>query len=107
LVIWYFDLNHKNERIVISSNNPFSPKHYVDSITNPTGNPAIKSQYDARVTGKHIHLENPQKESRLRKELKEKRARREKHQARKRLGVMGRREAKLKGVWTLRPEDAK
>ena len=79
----------------------------MDSVTNPTGNPAIKSQYDARVVGKHVHLENPQKESRLKRLQKEKKARREAHQARKKLGVIGRREAKLKGVWTLNPEDAK
>jgi len=97
----------KNEKIVVSSTDPFNPKRYVDSITNPTANPAIHSQYDSRVKGKHVHLENPQKESRLTKERKEKRARREKHQARKKLGVMGRKEAKLKGVWTLPPEDAK
>lgn len=93
--------------MVISSNNPFSVKTYVDSLTNPTGNAAVQSQYDARVTGKHVHLENPAKESRMTKERKEKRARREKDKLRKQSGVMGRKEAKLKGVWTLAPRDAK
>jgi len=96
-----------NERILVSSTEPFSPKRYVDSITNPSGKPSVQSQFDVRVLGKHVHLENPQKESSLKKELKEKRARREKHQARKKLGIMGRKEAKLKGVWALSPEDAK
>ena len=91
----------------MTSADPFNPKRYVSDQLNRHAPPAeASSQYDARVKGKNLLLVNPLKESRLTKQRKEKTARREKHKARKRLGIMGRKEAKCRGIWTLDPRDA-
>ena len=47
------------------------------------------------------------KESLETRERKKKRARREKEEERKKLGVIGRKEAKLRGIWELDPRVAK
>lgn len=52
-------------------------------------------------------LENPVRESRVKKERDEKKARRAKEKAQKLLGVIGRKEAKLKGLWELEEEQKK
>lgn len=52
-------------------------------------------------------LENPVKESREKKERLERKAKQKAHKERKRLGVVGRREAREKAVWKLDEHQAK
>ena len=53
--------------------------------------------YNTRVKGRQILLENPARESRAKKELEAKRAAKKKEE-RKRLGVIGKKGAKEKGM---------
>ncbi|KDR72174.1 hypothetical protein GALMADRAFT_74026 [Galerina marginata CBS 339.88] len=55
--------------------------------------------YTARVKGRMMLLENPARDSRAKKALDEKRVVRKKERERKKLGVIGKREAKERGVW--------
>lgn len=55
--------------------------------------------YAARVKGRQILLENPARESRAMKELDEKRIRKKRDKEKKKLGIIGKREAKEKGIW--------
>lgn len=63
--------------------------------------------YASRVKGRQILLENPARESRAMKELEEKRMRKRKNKEKKKLGIIGKREAKEKGVWKFDNEQAK
>jgi len=55
--------------------------------------------YAARVKGRQILLENPARESRAMKELDEKRIRKKRDKEKKKLGIIGKREAKEKNIW--------
>jgi hypothetical protein len=97
--------------------NPYSqisfivgPQHMVDEPTKPTFTPnyvkaSLKSSADAagiyssRIQGRKILLDNPVRESKVKKERQEKRSGRRKHQERKAAGIIGRKEAKEKCVW--------
>jgi ribonuclease P protein subunit POP4 len=61
----------------------------------------------SRVQGRKVLLENPARESRAKKERQEKRLRRRKHQERMAMGIIGRKEAKEKGVWRFDPAQAR
>ncbi|KAH9481988.1 Ribonuclease P protein subunit p29 [Psilocybe cubensis] len=63
--------------------------------------------YSTRVQGRQILLENPARESRAKKALEEKRIRRNRQRERKKLGIIGKREAKEKGVWKFEEAQAK
>ncbi|KAF9547255.1 RNase P subunit p29-like protein [Agrocybe pediades] len=63
--------------------------------------------YNTRVKGRQVLLENPAKESRAMKALAEKRALKKKEKERKQLGIIGKREAKEKGVWKFDESQAK
>lgn len=63
--------------------------------------------YASRVKGRQILLENPARESRAMKELQEKRMRSKRDKEKKKLGIIGRREAKEKGVWKFDEAQAK
>lgn len=63
--------------------------------------------YAMRVKGRQILLENPARESRAMKELEEKRMRKRRDKDNKKLGVIGKREAKEKGVWEFDKTQAK
>jgi ribonuclease P protein subunit POP4 len=52
-------------------------------------------------------LENPARESRAKKELAEKRTRQKKDKEKKQRGLLGKRQAREKGVWKLDPSQAK
>lgn len=52
-------------------------------------------------------LENPHGKSHERKEREEKKANREMEKARKQSGVMGKKEAALRGLWKLEKEQTK
>ncbi|KAK2463464.1 hypothetical protein APHAL10511_004550 [Amanita phalloides] len=86
----------KNGRIKITSNAPFTPT-YVTSHLTQTSDPA--SIYADRVQNRQIMLENPARESRIKEEEREKQKRRDTRKARKRLGVVGTKEAKERGFW--------
>ncbi|KAG8928429.1 hypothetical protein FRC01_005954 [Tulasnella sp. 417] len=59
-----------------------------------------EEEYTKNYQGKRLWLDNNAVESRHAKNLKEKEARRVAHEKRRKLGTIGRNEAKRKGVWT-------
>ena len=63
--------------------------------------------YASRVKGRQILLENPARENRAIKELEKKRMRKKKDKEKKKLGIIGKREAKEKSVWTFDQAQAK
>ena len=65
------------------------------------------AMYASRVKGRQILLENPARESRAMKELQEKRMRKKRDEEKKKLGIIGKREAKEKGVWKFDQAQAK
>lgn len=65
------------------------------------------TMYNNRVKGRQILLENPMRDSRLKQELEKKRAVRKQDKERKHAGVIGKKEAKEKGVWKFDERQAK
>ncbi|PPR00119.1 hypothetical protein CVT26_008899 [Gymnopilus dilepis] len=94
----------KGERLQFTSLEPFTPK-YVTSNLSQTSDP--QGMYNTRVKGRLMLLENPARDSRAKKELEEKRAIKKKEKERKKLGIIGKREAKEKGVWKFDASQAK
>jgi ribonuclease P protein subunit POP4 len=84
--------------------NPFTPTYVTSNLSlssDPTG------MYVSRVKGRQIPLKNPARESRAMKELEKKRMRKRRDKEKKNLGIIGKREAKEKGVWTFDKAQAK
>lgn len=96
----------QNQRITFSSAHPFTPL-YVEKHLSKSANLDPKALYENRVKGRSVLLENPVRESRVKKERDEKKARRAKEKAQKQLGLIGRKEAKLRGLWELEEEQKK
>ncbi|KAJ8082585.1 RNase P/RNase MRP complex subunit [Marasmius tenuissimus] len=92
------------QRLKFNSAKPFVPT-FVQSSATQASDPA--EIYASRIHGRKILLENPARESRKRKEQEEKRQRRATHNQKKKLGIIGRREAKEKGVWKFDEAQAK
>ena len=63
--------------------------------------------YASRVKGRQILLENPARESKAMKELEEKRMRKRRDKEKKKLGIIGKREAKEKSIWKFDQAQAK
>jgi len=63
--------------------------------------------YNTRVKGRQLLLENPARESRAKKEREAKRAAKRQEKERKNLGVIGKKEAREKGVWKFDESQAK
>jgi len=63
--------------------------------------------YNTRVKGRQILLENPPRESRAKKEREAKRAVNKQEKERKNLGIIGKKEAREKGVWNFDESQAK
>jgi ribonuclease P protein subunit POP4 len=63
--------------------------------------------YTTRVKGRQILLENPVRESRAKKELEAKRAMKKKERERKKLGIIGKKEARQKEIWKFDKKQAK
>ncbi|KAF8799049.1 hypothetical protein BYT27DRAFT_7227965 [Phlegmacium glaucopus] len=63
--------------------------------------------YASRVKGRQILLENPARESKAMKELEGKRMRKKRDKEKKKLGIIGKREAKGKGIWKFDEAQAK
>lgn len=83
---------------------PFTPT-FVTSNLSLSSDPGM--MYTTRVKGRQILLENPVRESRAKKELDKKRAARQAARERKQQGVIGKKEAREKGVWKFDDEQAK
>ena len=65
------------------------------------------SMYNSRVKGRQILLENPARESRAKREREAKRAAKKKENEKKNLRIIGKKEAKEKGVWKFDESQAK
>ncbi|KAF9477710.1 hypothetical protein BDN70DRAFT_907112 [Pholiota conissans] len=63
--------------------------------------------YNTRVKGRQILLENPVRDSRAKKELEAKRATKKKERERKKLGIIGKKEAREKEIWKFDKAQAK
>ncbi|KAK7040751.1 RNase P/RNase MRP complex subunit [Paramarasmius palmivorus] len=94
----------KGQRLKFSTTSPFVPAFVTSSVTQASDPAEI---YASRIHGRKILLENPVRESRTKKEREEKRKRRIADKEKKKLGVIGRREAKERGVWKLDERQAK
>jgi len=103
----YKDISQiNNVHLKFSTADPFVPG-YVKSRLQKSSNIDPESVYNTRVRDRQIILDNPPRDSRLKKAREEKKARRQKDLHRKKLGVIGRKEAELKGVWKLEESQAK
>lgn len=96
----------QNQRLKLSSAAPFTPT-YVQAHLARSANLNPQAVYESRVKDRQIIFENPAQESRTRKERDAKRARRAKGAEKRKLGVIGRREAEIKGLWKLQDSQAK
>ncbi|KAH8118166.1 RNase P/MRP, p29 subunit [Phellopilus nigrolimitatus] len=96
----------KNERLKFSSAHPFTPA-FVESRLSKSKNLDPKALYDSRIRGRGILLENPARDSRLKKESDEKKARRFKEKDKGKRCAIGRKEVALKGLWKLEEDQKK
>ncbi|KAJ7593403.1 RNase P/MRP, p29 subunit [Mycena floridula] len=94
----------KNQRLKFSSASPFVPT-YVKSNLTQTSNP--DEIYATRVHGRKILLENPVKQSKLKTERLAKKERSRKEKEKRKLAVIGRKEAKERRIWKLEDSQAK
>ncbi|EIN10421.1 RNase P/MRP p29 subunit [Punctularia strigosozonata HHB-11173 SS5] len=90
----------KGDGIKFNNATPFTPS-YVQLGTSST------DQYANRVQGRHMFLANPVKASAAKQEREKRRNERRKANELKQRGVMGKREAREKGIWKLDPAQAK
>ena len=93
-----------NRKVTFSSGAPFTPSYVVSQLSLSSDPTAM---YASRVRGRQMLLDNPMRESRTKKEMDEKRLRRKKQKESKSLGIIGKREAKEKGVWKFDESQAK
>lgn len=91
----------KGQKVSFSSSSPFAPT-YVQSHT-----PSNTTAYTSRIQGRQILLENPARESRAKKLRDAKRARQAQDGARRKAGVLSRKDAKFTGAWKLDKSIAK
>lgn len=97
----------QTDRIRLTSDAPFTPTYVEARLSKKHVDPG--SIYASRVKGRQIMLDNPARESQRRKSQEEKkqRVRAEKQKRKARRDVLGKREAKAKGLWKLEGEQAK
>jgi ribonuclease P protein subunit POP4 len=88
----------------LTTSTPFIPEYVQSSLTQSSDPVGI---YSSRVKGRQIILENPVRESKAKKERDGKRARRAAEREKRKVSIMGRREASDKGIWKLDKEQAK
>ncbi|KAG7095192.1 hypothetical protein E1B28_005969 [Marasmius oreades] len=96
-----FDMT--GQRLKLTTAQPFVPTFVQSSVTQASDPSEI---YASRVHERRILLENPVRGSHIRKDREKKRQRRTAYKQKK-VGIMGRREAKKKGVWKLDDSQAK
>ena len=94
----------QNQRLKLSSSDPFTPA-YINSTVKGSSDPA--GIYASRIKGRQILLENPPRDSKAKKARDEKKARQRVNKERKKIGIIGKREAKQKGVWRFDKAQAK
>lgn len=80
---------------------------FVQSELAKSSNLNPKSVYENRVKNKFIPLENPARSSREKKQRDAKRKRKAEEKQRRRLGIIGRKDAAVKGVWKMAKEQTK
>jgi len=93
-----------NQRIRLTSTAPFTPT-YVKSNVTRTSDPA--QIYASRVQGRQILLDNPARESKLKKIKEEKKVKRLAEKAKRDAAVMGRRDPRRADIWRLTPAETK
>ncbi|KAF9446073.1 RNase P/MRP, p29 subunit [Macrolepiota fuliginosa MF-IS2] len=91
-------------RVTFKSSTPYIPQYVTSNLTASSDPSDI---YANRVQGRQLLLENPVRDPRKRKEEEEKRQKIYELKKRKKMGVIGKREAKEKGVWRLDKTQAK
>ncbi|KAF8645581.1 hypothetical protein AX16_007725 [Volvariella volvacea WC 439] len=94
----------KNDRLQFTSTNPFVPTFVTSQLTQASDPASI---YAARIQNRQIMLENPARESRTKKLLEEKKQRRKEEKKRRKKGLIGKKEAGLKGIWKLDESQAR
>lgn len=82
--------------ISLSSSAPFAPSFVIASLTQSSDPTAI---YTSRVKGRTMLLDNPARDSRLKKEMEAKSELRKKEKERRKLGIVGRRKRQERGIW--------
>ncbi|KAJ3549734.1 hypothetical protein NMY22_g779 [Coprinellus aureogranulatus] len=80
----------------LSSTSPFTPSFVIASLTRSSDPTAI---YTSRVKGRTMLLENPARDSRLKKEMERKAELRKKEKERRKLGLVGKKKRKERGIW--------
>ena len=94
----------QNQRLKLYSSAPFTPTFVTSQLTQSSDPDAI---YASRIKGRSIPLNNPARESKASQEREERKKRRKEHKARNQTGVLGRKQAKLSGIWDLDPSQTK
>lgn len=101
----YTDLSPtNNQRIKFNSSTPFTPTFVKANVTRSSDPAQI---YTSRVQGRQILLDNPLRESRTKQERAARKARNSASKARAQAGVIGKKEAKQKGLWKLAKNETK
>jgi len=88
----------KNQRLKLTTDSPFTPKYVQQALTLSSDPAGI---YESRVKDRHVLLENPARESRVKKERVAKHARKQAEKDRKKLRPLGRNATESKGLWRL------
>ncbi|PPR02171.1 hypothetical protein CVT24_011359 [Panaeolus cyanescens] len=94
----------KTDRLRFTSSAPFTPTYVVQNLSQAS-DPV--EMYNYRVKGRQILLENPARESKAKLAAQAKRERRKAHKAKAKSGIIGKKEAKEKGVWEFDRNQAK
>jgi hypothetical protein len=96
--------SRQGQRLKLTSVAPFTPEYVQASLTQSSDPVGI---YNSRIKGRQIILENPARDSKAKQQRDEKRAKLAAEKAKKKAGIMGRREASEKGTWKLEKEQTR
>ncbi|KAH6880178.1 Rof/RNase P-like protein [Coprinopsis sp. MPI-PUGE-AT-0042] len=86
------EISQSKATTTFSSSAPFTPSFVISSLSQSSDPTAL---YNARVKGRQMLLENPAKESKLKREADRKKELRKKEKAQRQLGIIGRRKREL------------
>lgn len=103
ITLYSFEVNNyipQNERLQFSSLHPFTPT-FIETHISKSKNLDPNALYENRVKGRTILLENPTRDSRTKKKEEERKKQRQKDAERKKQKLISKKEAKLKGLWSL------
>ncbi|KAF7439980.1 hypothetical protein PC9H_000317 [Pleurotus ostreatus] len=93
----------RNQKLKLTSKDPYTPMYVQANLTANTDPATI---YEQRVKNRQLLLENPVRDSRVKKERLEKKTRKKAEKERI-AGVLGKKGARSKGVWRLDESQAK